>query len=85
MLVPGRPGPKRVTQERERGVLMPPRRLSSLQYTILVLSGCSSSPTSTIRAAIAERSRSAWPCVAACTTKRVAGGNLTPRRSQNRA
>src|SRR5665647_2221796 len=37
-----------------------PRRLLSLQYTILVLTGCNANPTRTILAAIATRSRSAW-------------------------
>ena len=39
--------PERVPEERERGVLVRSRAaLPSLQYTIRVLSGCSSSPTS---------------------------------------
>src|ERR1035437_493843 len=37
-----------------------PRRLASLQYTILVLSGCNSSPTSAIRSCSAARTLRAW-------------------------
>jgi hypothetical protein len=44
------------------------RRLPSLQYTILVLAGCSRSPTSAILFAIAVTSILAWRLLTQCTT-----------------
>ena len=53
--IPRLPRGERKPQERERGVFVEPRLLPSLQYTILVLSGCSCSPTCPIRSPIAAR------------------------------
>src|SRR5664279_2282057 len=45
----------------------------------------SANPTCSIRAAIAASTFRAWASLTQCTTRRVGGGNRTPRRSQNRA
>lgn len=45
-----------------------PRRLPSLQYTTLVLSGCSRNPTWAILSPIARRAYCAWRRLTQCTT-----------------
>src|SRR5664280_1876859 len=59
------------------------RRLLSLQYTILVLSGCSCSPISTSRRPIASRTCRAWRSVTQWTTTSSANlSNWTPGYSR---
>lgn len=58
-----------------------PRRERSLQYTILVLSGCSRSPTSSILFPSAARTSWAWCSVTQCTTPSSAyRSNWMPRK-----
>ena len=69
-------------------VLMSRAGPASLQYTMRVLSGCSSRPTCASRAAIASRTWRAWPLAAQCTTTssqyRSNGRSGTPGPSTRR-
>ena len=64
----GQAAPEGIAEEIEAGVPEVPRRFASLQYTIFVFTGCSSSPRDPSRMAMAARNSRAWSPLPQCAT-----------------